>query len=138
MSHFLTEHLKLPWTWGASCFETLLIDYHPATTWGSFQSLANVGFTLPLKPIHHVELGQRLDWEGAYVRYWLPSLSHLSHEIIYEPYLLTEEAQAQYGFILDQDYPYPVIAPPVKPEKPQQDLRSFLIQKFQAGLTERE
>ena len=109
---FLTQHLKLPWTWGASCFETLLIDYNPATTWGMFQSLAGVGVQLPIRALHPLEFGQKIDPEGAYVRYWVPELAHLPAEYIYEPYRLDEGHQAHYGVLLNQTYPYPVIAPP--------------------------
>jgi deoxyribodipyrimidine photo-lyase len=115
VSQFLVHELKLPWTWGAACFQTLLRDYNPAITYGSYQSIAGVGFKLPGRAEHHADIGQRLDRDGAYVRYWVPALGYLPSECIYEPYLLNEEAQNYYGVILNQDYPYPVIAPPERP-----------------------
>ena len=116
VANFLVNELKLPWTWGAACFQTLLRDYHPAVTYGSFQSLTGFGLKLPGRVEHHVDLGQRLDRDGAYVRYWLPELSYLPSECVYEPYLLNEEAQAYYGLTLNQHYPYPIIEPPARPE----------------------
>ena len=112
VTDFLVHHLKLPWTWAASCFETLLIDYHPATTNLSMQGAAGVGLVHKRRVTHPVESGYEVDWEGAYVRYWIPELANLPQEVIYQPYMLNEEYQAYYGVILGQSYPYPIIAPP--------------------------
>ena len=117
VAHFLVRQLKLPWTWAASCLETLLIDYHPAVTWGMMQSLAGVGVSLPSAGFHPTEAGYSVDWEGNYVRYWLPELAHLPTEVIYQPHLLNEEYQAYYGVILGQTYPYPVVQPPPPSER---------------------
>ena len=117
VADFFVNHLKLPWTWAASCFETLLIDYHPAVTWGAMQSAAGVGVELPGHATHPVESGYEVDWEGAYIRYWIPELAHLPAEVIYQPHLLNEEYQAYYGLILGQQYPYPIIEPPAPRER---------------------
>jgi deoxyribodipyrimidine photo-lyase len=117
VADFFVNHLKLPWTWAASCFETLLIDYHPAVTWGAFQSVAGVGVTIPGSPTHPIDSGYAVDWEGAYVRYWLPELAHLPTEVIYQPHLLNEEYQAYYGLALGQQYPYPLVTPTAPSER---------------------
>ncbi len=114
---FFVKQLKLPWTWAASCFETLLIDYHPAITWGAMQSVAGVGVELPSQSVHPIESGYAVDWEGAYVRYWVPELANLSSDFIYQPYHLTEEYQAHFGILLGQNYPYPVVEPPPPSER---------------------
>lgn len=111
VAEFFVRQLNLPWTWAASCFETLLIDYHPAITWGMMQSVAGVGVSFPTRTYHPVEAGVSVDWEGAYVRYWVPELAHLPSEWIYQPHLLSEEYQAYYGVYLGQTYPAPIVPP---------------------------
>jgi deoxyribodipyrimidine photo-lyase len=117
VSAFFVQHLKLPWTWAASCLETLLIDYHPAITWGAMQSVAGLGVKLPTQSVHPIESGYAVDWEGAFVRYWIPELANLPSEYIYQPHHLSEEHQAHIGLILGQQYPYPIVEPPPPSER---------------------
>jgi len=112
VADFLVKQLRLPWVWAASCFETLLIDYHPAVTWGTMQSVAGVGVTLPWSNCHPIESGYAVDWEGAYIRFWVPELAHVPNEFIYQPHLLNEEQQQYLGLYLGQNYPFPAIVPP--------------------------
>lgn len=112
ISDFFVKKLRLPWTWAASCLETLLIDYHPAITWGAFQSVAGVGVTLPRSSTHPMESGYAVDWEGSYIRFWVPELSQLPNEFIYQPHLLNEEQQHYLGLYLGQNYPFPLVEPP--------------------------
>jgi deoxyribodipyrimidine photo-lyase len=129
VGEFCTQHLKLPWTWVACCFETLLIDYCPATTYGWLQSFAGVGLQMNVRSRHHAELGSSLDQDAAYIRYWLPELANLPSEVIYEPYLMDEETQAYYGVILNQTYPFPLIPPPLRPQRDALDIRKGLQEK---------
>ena len=112
VSSFFVKQLRLPWTWAASCFETLLIDYHPAITWGAMQSVAGVGVDLPQVSDHPIESGYAVDWEGAYIRFWVPELASVPPEYIYQPHLLNEEQQAYLGLYLGQNYPHPIVSPP--------------------------
>ena len=43
VASFLAHDLKTNWTWGAAYFESLLIDYDPASNWGNWNYIAGVG-----------------------------------------------------------------------------------------------
>ena len=40
---FLIHDLKQDWRWGAAYFESLLVDYDPASNWGNWMYIAGVG-----------------------------------------------------------------------------------------------
>ena len=112
---FLVHHLKLSWRWGALLFESTLRDYHPALTWGWMQALAGVGPHLSEPAAHPVWAGKTQDWEGRFVRAWVPELAQLPSEVLYEPYVLDEQWQAHFGLQLGVTYPYPLAEPPPPP-----------------------
>ena len=130
VSRFLTGSLGLPWAWGASVFASLLCDYHPALTWGYFQAGAGVGVWLSDPPPHPVWAGRAVDWGGEFVRAWVPELSRLPPEVIYEPYLLDEAWQAHLQLQMGVDYPYPVVPPaPLVPAFGERGLGGRLMER---------
>jgi len=125
---FLVHHLGLSWRLGALCFESMLRDYCPAITWGWLQSLKGVGPRFSEPSVHPVWAGKTIDWEGSFVKRWVPELSSLPPEALYEPYILDEQWQAHFGIQLGVTYPYPVIQPP-PPPTPSTPLRQRLMEK---------
>ena len=117
VARYLTEKLRLDWRWGASCFETLLIDYDPATTWGNWQTLGGVCEERSSSKAPLLMIGQRMDPDGHYLRYWLPELGYLPSEFIHAPHKMEPEAAAAVGLIIDQSYPAPLVEC-VLPEPP--------------------
>ncbi|MEE2644457.1 MAG: DASH family cryptochrome, partial [Myxococcota bacterium] len=118
VARYLCESLRLDWRWGASCFETFLIDYEPATTWGSWQSIAGVGSRWAAKRQSLLAIGRRVDPDGHYIRYWVPELGYLPSEQIHTPHLMEQEAAAAVGLVIDQSYPAPLVEcePPPTPK----------------------
>ncbi len=43
VASFLTKDLTVNWTWGASYFESILIDYDVCSNWGNWNYIAGVG-----------------------------------------------------------------------------------------------
>jgi deoxyribodipyrimidine photo-lyase len=43
VASYLCKDLEIDWTWGASWFESKLIDYDPASNWGNWMYIAGVG-----------------------------------------------------------------------------------------------
>ena len=71
VASYLINDLKINWTWGASYFESTLIDYDPASNWGNWNYLAGVGNDP--RPNRYFDLSaqaMRYDPEGAYVKAW--------------------------------------------------------------------
>ncbi|WP_025764305.1 deoxyribodipyrimidine photo-lyase [Dyadobacter tibetensis] len=42
-AQYLVDELKINWTWGATYFESILIDYDVAVSWGRWNNVARVG-----------------------------------------------------------------------------------------------
>lgn len=105
---FLTKNLGVDWLWGAQWFESLLIDYDPASNYGNWSYAAAVGvdprgfrFFNPLKQ------GHEHDPNGDYVRHWLPELARVPANRVHELWKLSPEERKKHG--VGADYPLPVV-----------------------------
>ena len=94
----------------------MLIDFEPSTTYGWLQSIAEIGLEIATPARHIKEEAHAIDPHAQYIRYWVPEISQLPHQFVFEPYMMTEEHQAQYQLYLGHHYPWPAIAPPPPPE----------------------
>ncbi len=110
VASFLTKNLGLDWLRGAEWFESLLIDYDPASNYGNWSYAAAVG-TDPrgFRFFNPVKQGKDYDPQGDYIRHWLPELARLPANRIHEPWLLTPDEQTRWGVRLGTDYPRPVV-----------------------------
>ena len=66
----LVHHLGVDWRWGASWFESLLIDYDAASNWGNWAYVAGAG---PRNQPHVFDVDQQArfyDRDGEYIKYW--------------------------------------------------------------------
>jgi deoxyribodipyrimidine photo-lyase len=69
-SCFINE-LSLDWRYGASYFESILIDYDVAANWGNWQYLAGVGADAREKRHFNLEKQtQQFDPQGRYIERW--------------------------------------------------------------------
>ncbi|SOD88654.1 DASH family cryptochrome [Spirosoma fluviale] len=117
VASFLVSDLGLDWTWGAAYFESKLIDYDPCSNWGNWNYVAGVGndprqFSNG-QPRYFNILSQalRYDERGDYVKHWLPELAKVPNDQVHLVSNLTAQQQEQYGVVLGQDYPLPVVDP---------------------------
>lgn len=94
---FLARDYQLDWRWGASWFETQLIDYDVCSNWMNWNTQATeIWYT---NPVHQA---LKYDRKGEYVLTWLPELAKLPEPIYQAPWLVEE-------LEIDQkvDYPNP-------------------------------
>jgi deoxyribodipyrimidine photo-lyase len=112
VSSFLANDLGVIWTWGASYFESLLIDYDPCSNWGNWNYIAGV-VNDPRENPHFNIYSQAMhyDEQGDYVKHWIPELATVPADTIHTVYNLSSVEQAQYGVVLGSTYPLPVINP---------------------------
>lgn len=76
VASFLVKDLKIDWRWGASWFESQLIDYDVCSNWGNWLYVAGVGNDPRDNRYFNVfTQGLRYDSEGKYTRIWIPELS---------------------------------------------------------------
>ncbi len=74
VASYLVHDLKVDWTWGASWFESQLIDYDVASNWLNWAYIAGVGND-PREDRHFNTESQvkKYDPKGTYVALWLNS-----------------------------------------------------------------
>lgn len=109
---FLVKDLGIDWTWGATWFETLLVDYDPASNWGNWNYVAGVGND-PREDRYFNILSQatRYDEQGQYVKHWLPELASVPANKVHLVSTLNRHEQDTYDVALGDTYPMPIVNP---------------------------
>lgn len=109
VASYLAKELEIDWRWGASYFESMLIDYDPCSNWGNWQYVAGVGNDPRDRKFNVVGQGERYDPKGEYIRRWLPELSELRGDALHTPWRHDpHELERRFGLILGSDYPHPI------------------------------
>ena len=99
-------------------FESLLIDYDPASNYGNWLYQAGLGVDPRNNRLFDVIWqGEKYDPTTLYLRKWLPDFKRIPKEYRYKPMLLSLEQQKQYEFILGEDYPKPIVEMPIKQQR---------------------
>ncbi|NEQ98355.1 MAG: DASH family cryptochrome [Cyanothece sp. SIO2G6] len=110
VASFLTKNLAIDWRIGAEWFESLLIDYDVCSNWGNWNYTAGVGNDARgFRYFNIAKQSHAYDPHGDYVRHWLPELASLHEDKIHKPWSLNGNQQKQFGVILGQDYPNPIV-----------------------------
>ncbi|WP_194851146.1 DASH family cryptochrome [Nonlabens antarcticus] len=91
---FLVHDLKIDWTWGASYFESKLIDYDVSANWLNWHMQAyEIWYTNPVN--------QALKYKtGEYIKTYILELQNLDENQVLAPWLFEE---------LNHSYPKPVV-----------------------------
>lgn len=104
VASFLALDMGVDWRAGADWFESLLLDYDPASNWGNW--VAAAGLTGGrINKFNIVKQSKDYDPEGAYIRHWCPELSNVPASRIHEPWTMSKQEQAAYGVQIGIDYP---------------------------------
>ena len=71
VASYLIHDIGINWTWGAAWFESLLIDYDPASNWGNWMYIAGVGNDpRPFRKFNTKMQAERYDGDGTYRKLW--------------------------------------------------------------------
>lgn len=110
VASFLVKDLKLDWRWGASYFETKLIDYDVTSNWANWAYVAGVGND-PRENRYFNIIKQARDYDenGDFVKYWLPQLIDVPNNLVHTLYKLTPKELEKYEISLGGNYPYPLV-----------------------------
>jgi len=125
---FLTKDLHIDWRRGEEWFERWLLDAEPSQNNGNWQWIASTGvdpapyFRRLFNPILQQ---QRFDPNGDYVRRWVPELANVPTKRLAEPWLMSDDEQAEAGCVIGSDYPAPLV------EHKQERLRA--IERYKAA-----
>ena len=108
---FLTKDLMMDWRLGEKYFAENLIDLDFSSNNGGWQWSASTGVDAqPYFRIFNPYLqSKKFDTEGKYIRKYVPELKSLPSEYIHEPGIMSLNEQKQYGVMIGNDYPSPVV-----------------------------
>jgi deoxyribodipyrimidine photo-lyase len=108
---FLIKHGLIDWRDGERWFFDTLVDACPAVNPASWQWVAGSGADAApfFRIFNPVSQGTKFDPDGAYVRRWLPELSHLPSDVIHAPWKAAPAQLAAAGLRLGADYPAPIV-----------------------------
>ena len=109
VASFLAQNLNFDWRWGASWFESKLLDYDVCSNWGNWAYNSTVGHDPRNRYFNIVGQAQKYDPNGDYVRHWLPELKRLPDEFVHEPWKMSVDQQKLNECIIGEDYPEPMI-----------------------------
>ncbi|MBM3743758.1 MAG: deoxyribodipyrimidine photo-lyase [Actinobacteria bacterium] len=103
VASFLVKDLHIEWQHGANFFMKYLIDNDVASNSHGWQWTAGCGTDASpyYRVFNPIEQGRRFDFEGDYIKRYIPELRHLSGEDIHEPWLVLDG--------LSKGYPEPIV-----------------------------
>jgi deoxyribodipyrimidine photo-lyase len=71
VASFLVHELRLPWIWGGSWFEKMLVDYDPELCWGNWLYLSGRGSDPTARKLSVPDQTKLYDPTGEYRGRWL-------------------------------------------------------------------
>ncbi len=106
VASFLVKYLHIDWRWGEKYFAQKLIDYDPSINNGNWQWVAGCGCVSQpyFRLFNPWTQAIKFDSKCKYIKKWIPELSKISEEVIFQRYL--EKNQK-----IDSSYPNPMIDP---------------------------
>jgi deoxyribodipyrimidine photo-lyase len=110
VASFFIKNLGLPWLWGASWFESLLVDYDVASNYGNWNYIAGLGNDpRGFRYFNVTRQAEEYDPEAQYIKYWLPELKDVPAHKAFFPSKLTVAEQKKYNIAISKNYPAPII-----------------------------
>jgi deoxyribodipyrimidine photo-lyase len=108
---FLVKNLLVHWHYGAKWFNDCLFDASIASNSASWQWVSGCGVDAApyFRIFNPILQGQKFDSEGIYIKKYIPELSNLSTEYLFNPWLAPQDILAKASIKLGIDYPYPII-----------------------------
>lgn len=110
VASYIVNDLKINWQIGAEYFESLLIDYDPASNYGNWNYIAGVGTDpRPDRFFNIVNQARKYDPHADYVSHWIPALCKISDKALRHVPWKYEEKVDDGSFVLERDYFEPVM-----------------------------
>jgi deoxyribodipyrimidine photo-lyase len=106
VASFLVNDLGIDWTWGASYFESLLVDYDVCSNWGNWMYVGGVGNDPRENRYFNIlRQAKNYDRNGDFVRLWIPELKVIHGFDIHQPWELSTAELHNLKIDLGQSYP---------------------------------
>lgn len=109
VASFLVNDLGIDWTWGASYFESQLIDYDVCSNWGNWMYVGGVGNDPRENRYFNIlRQAKNYDRNGDYVRMWIPELATIKGFDIHQPWEMSTASTRNSKIQLGHPYPQPL------------------------------
>ncbi|MHA7130406.1 DASH family cryptochrome [Algoriphagus namhaensis] len=106
VASFLVNDLNIDWTWGASYFESQLIDYDVCSNWGNWMYVGGVGNDpRDNRYFNILRQAKNYDKNGDFVRFWIPELASIEGFDIHQPQELPANILKSKRIELGKTYP---------------------------------
>ncbi|MFC3880078.1 DASH family cryptochrome [Algoriphagus namhaensis] len=106
VASFLVNDLNIDWTWGASYFESKLIDYDVCSNWGNWMYVGGVGNDpRENRYFNIIRQARNYDRNGDFVRFWIPELASIEGFDIHQPQELPANILRSKRIELGKTYP---------------------------------
>lgn len=110
VASFFTKNLALDWRLGAQWFESLLLDYDPASNYGNWNFQAGIGNDpRGFRYYEPFRQGKKHDPEAEYIKTWLPELRGFPAAKLLKLWELPFEEIAAMGLHPNKTYPAPIV-----------------------------
>lgn len=104
VASFAALDLGLDWRMCADHFESLLVDYDPASNWGNW--VAAAGLTGGrINRFNITKQSKDYDPDGEYIRLWIDELKNVPGTKIHEPWQMSKKDQEIFGVQIGSTYP---------------------------------
>jgi len=107
VASYLCLDLELDWRLGADFFESLLIDHDVSSNYGNWNAAAGLTGGRVNK-FNITKQSKDYDPAGDYVRTWVPELSQVPLQHLFEPWKMSKDQQQSSGCVIGSDYPAPI------------------------------
>ncbi len=106
---FSSYHLWQHWRAPALHLAREFLDYEPGIHYPQIQMQSGTTGINTVRIYNPIKQARDHDPSGVFVRRWIPELGRVPTDFIFEPWLMTDNLQHEYGCVLGRDYPMPVI-----------------------------
>ncbi|NCP85469.1 MAG: cryptochrome DASH, partial [Bacteroidetes bacterium] len=108
VASFLAKNVEIDWRWGATWFESQLIDYDVYSNWGNWAYVSGVGNDGRDRYFNLVIQAKKYDIKGEFMKLWCPELAKISGETLGVLHQLSDQERLMFG-LEEVDYPRPMI-----------------------------
>jgi deoxyribodipyrimidine photo-lyase len=108
---FLVKHLLQPWQVGSKWFWDTLVDADLANNTLGWQWVCGCGADAApyFRVFNPVLQSEKFDFEGLYIKRYVPELKNLQAPYIHRPWEAPESLLLEAGIVLGKDYPHPIV-----------------------------
>jgi deoxyribodipyrimidine photo-lyase len=119
VASFLTKDLLIDWRWGEKYFADNLNDFDLSANNGGWQWAASTGCDAQpyFRIFNPITQSERFDPQGKFIRKYLPELKNIPDKFIHAPWTLPPIDATAKNFVIDRDYPQPIVDHAVQRDK---------------------